>query len=78
MVEVEISPDLVLENEADEMADAGKCLTEDDLRNAEAEQLQAWGLSEKDRDAMLSGEGVVIGGMCICLECQDRLAEEQS
>lgn len=78
MVEIEMGPELLPEADAERMEESGQCLTAGDLREADAEQLQEWGLTEKERDLMLSGESVATGGICICVECQDRMAEEQA
>lgn len=75
MVEVEIGPALLPTHQAQAMEEAGQCLTAADLQEADEDQLKEWGLTPAQRDAMLKGEAVTTGGMCICIECQDRLAE---
>lgn len=40
--------------------------------------LSELGLTTDDRDKLLRGEDVVVGAICVCKECQDRLASESS
>jgi DNA-directed RNA polymerase subunit RPC12/RpoP len=59
--------------QVDEVADG---LTTEELRSMSTEDLREFGLTAELRERMLRGEEVTAGGMCICIECQDRLAEE--
>ena len=78
MVESEMAPQLTSASEADRLEDAGAVITTEMLAAATDEDLAEWGLTSEDRAAMLAGEAVTTGGMCICLECQDALAGDQA
>lgn len=77
MLESVLSPVLLPEDQAAREIEEGLALSAEDLAKADASELKALGLTPEQRDALLRGESVAAGGICICKECQDRLADEQ-
>lgn len=77
MRELMIGPDLVSDGEAAEACESGEAIDRDDLEAMDADELAAIGLTPEKREALLRGEHVAVGGICLCTECQDRLAAEQ-
>ena len=63
--------------EVERMLESGEAITAEQLAELDEEELKELGLTTADREKLLNGEPVGIGGMCLCRECQDRLAEEQ-
>lgn len=78
MVEIDMGPQLVPGEQAEALEESGRAISAEMLQSASADDLHEMGLTPAERDALLSGKMVTIGGMCICIECQDRLAEEQA
>lgn len=54
----------------------GDVLDLDFIREASADELRAAGIEPDDREKLLRGEHISTS-FCICLECQDEMAEEQ-
>jgi hypothetical protein len=50
----------------------------EELNAMSKDDLKENGLTEEDRQKLLAGEELTIGGCCICKECQDFMSEEQS
>lgn len=69
MVEAGLSPVLIPEG-SEPPADL-EFIPKEDLEFASEETLAEMGLTPEQRDALLRGEEVTTGGMCICAECQD-------
>lgn len=78
MLESELGAEVVSEAEADEMAELGTGILAEDLAEADEDELRELGLTPAQRDALLRGESVPFGGLCICKECQDKLAAEDA
>lgn len=75
MVECHLSPELVSDEEADKYEAEGG-ITPEQLEAMDETSLREIGLTAEQRKRLLNGEEITTGGMCICVECQDRLAEE--
>lgn len=63
--------------EAEKLTESGEAIAADQLAAMNEEELREIGLTPEERDRLLAGEDIAIGGACICRECQDRLAAEQ-
>lgn len=63
------------EDDLSKMLEEGTAITAEQLLEMNEEELKEVGLSVQDKEKLLMGEDVVSGGMCICKECQDSLAE---
>jgi len=66
------------EDQIREMEEAGDLITGEQLAAMSEYELKERGLTPEDRDKLLNGEEITVGGMCICQACQDRMAEEQA
>jgi len=77
MVEMHMGVEARPSWEADKLTESGEAIEAIDLEQATPEDLKAAGITPEQRDALLKGENVTVGGVCICRECQDRLGEEQ-
>lgn len=64
--------------EVEAMLERGEAITGAELAAMSDAELKEHGITPADREKLLLGKTVAVGGMCICRECQDRLAEEQS
>lgn len=53
-------------------------LTQEDLAEMDVDELRAAGIEPEDCDKMVGEGKSVETTFCICLECQDNAAEEQS
>lgn len=76
MFELEFGPVALTEEEAEALDETGQAISREDLEQASDEELLEWGITGQERDAMLDGESVATGGICVCLDCQDRLSGE--
>lgn len=76
MVECHLSPEVVSHEEA-EAYEAEGGITPEQLAAMDETALREIGLTADQREKLLNGEDITSGGMCICVECQDRLDEEQ-
>lgn len=68
MIEMIISEDACEEVEIDDEE------SNEPYKNYPVEEIN---LSLQEMDALSRGEEVPVGGMCICIECQDKLEKEQ-
>lgn len=61
----------------EEAPEVGEVISEEELRGMTAEDLKANGISAADRDALLRGEDVITGAICLCRECRENLFSEE-
>ena len=62
--------------EADKLEEEGRILTPEMLMEASEEELANYGITPEMKKQMMVGANVN-GAICICIECQNKLAEEQ-
>lgn len=77
-VEIQWDAKIVPDWEASIMEDKGQVITRELIEESSDEDLEKIGITPELKKKMLNGETVSAGAMCICIECQDRLAEEQT
>ncbi len=77
MLESVLSPVLLPEGEATREIEEGLALSAKELVEADSQDLEQLGITAEQRDALLRGEQVSAGGICICKACQDRLAADE-
>jgi hypothetical protein len=74
MIEAGFGPIIVPENEDE---DTQAEFTPDELAHMSEDELSELGLNPDTRDALLRGEDVMVGGICLCRDCQQRARESQ-
>jgi len=65
------------QEELEKAVEDGEAFTADQLAAMSEDHLKEIGLTPEDRDKLLRGETITTGAICICKECQDRLAGEE-
>ena len=61
------------EDEVERMLDEGSAICGEDLSELGKPELNQLAITETQRLALLRGETVVAGAICICMECQDSM-----
>jgi len=72
MLELHIEPVSVPADELGQLDDEA-VLTRDELQALSANELREIGLTPEMRRQLLAGEEITAGGICICIECQDKM-----
>ncbi len=76
MVEVGFSAMQLKEGE--ESPEECEAIGKDELESMGEYQLSELGLTPEIREKLLRGEDVTTGAECMCLECQDKMLEDES
>lgn len=77
MVEGGIGPECVSDENLKDLEATGiETLNRERLETMSDEDLEDFGLKPGDREKLLAGESIPFG-MCICVECQDKMLADQ-